>query len=199
MSIEFTSFKTTKYSSLEKVQKELHALLGCSHLICYEDRKKSPYANAVIHEIQRYSNIILTALPRQSVKDTRLLGFPLPKSTIILSNMDSVLSEPGKWETPDQFNPGYFLDTDGNSVNREAFLPFSIGHTVCMGELLARVELFIVFSTLLQAFAFTLPGGVKEVSTKFVFGSTMKPPPYRLCAIPRTPQPREDLALLKNP
>ncbi|XP_074447463.1 cytochrome P450 2J6-like [Larus michahellis] len=169
----------------EKVQKELDAVLGCSHLICYEDRKRLPYTNAVIHEIQRYSNIILIALPRQSMKDTELLGFPVPKNTIILSNIDSVLSDPGKWETPDQFNPGHFLDKDGNFVNREAFLPFSIGHRVCMGELLARMELFIIFSTLLRAFRFTLPEGVKEVSTKLVFGSTMKPSPYQLCAIPR--------------
>ncbi|KFP83668.1 Cytochrome P450 2J6, partial [Apaloderma vittatum] len=168
-----------------KVQKELDDVLGCSRLISYEDRRKLPYTNAVIHEIQRYSNIVLIALPRQSVKDTRLLGFSVPKNTTILANIDSVLSDPGKWETPDQFNPGHFLDKDGNFVNREAFLPFSIGHRVCMGELLARMELFIVFSTLLQAFTFTLPEGVKEVNTKLVFGSTMKPPPYQLCAIPR--------------
>ncbi|NWU76748.1 CP2J2 protein, partial [Onychorhynchus coronatus] len=169
----------------EKVQKELDAVLGCSHVFCYEDRKKLPYTNAVVHEIQRFSNIILIALPRLSLKDTELLGYHVPKNTVIVANIDSVLSDPGKWETPDQFNPGHFLDKDGNFVNREAFLPFSIGQRVCMGELLARIELFIVFSTLLQAFTFTLPEGVKEVSTKFVFGSTMKPPPYQLCAIPR--------------
>ncbi|NXU13964.1 CP2J6 protein, partial [Pardalotus punctatus] len=169
----------------EKVQKELDAVVGSSHVFCYEDRKKLPYTNAVIHEIQRYSNILLIALPRLSVKDTELLGYHVPKNTIILANIDSVLSDPGKWETPNQFNPGHFLDKDGNFVNREAFLPFAVGHRVCMGELLARMELFIVFCTLLQAFTFTLPEGVKEVNTKFVFGSTMKPPPYQLCAIPR--------------
>ncbi|NXW66024.1 CP2J6 protein, partial [Eurystomus gularis] len=169
----------------EKVQKELDAVLGSSHLICYEDRKKLPYTNAVVHEIQRYCGVLLVALPRVSLKDTQVLGFPVPKNTTILANIDSVLTDPEKWETPDQFNPGHFLDKDGNFVSREAFLPFSIGHRVCMGELLARMELFIVFSTLLQAFRFTLPEGVKVVSTKLVFGSTMKPPPYQLCAVPR--------------
>ncbi|NXG26375.1 CP2J2 protein, partial [Grallaria varia] len=169
----------------EKVQKELDAVLGCSHVFCYEDRKKLPYTNAVIHEIQRYSNIVLIALPRLSLKDTELLGHRVPKDTLIFANIDSVLSDPEKWETPDQFNPGHFLDKDGNFVNREAFLPFSIGQRVCIGELLARMELFTVFSTLLQAFRFTLPEGVKEVSTKFVLGTTMKPLPYQLCAIPR--------------
>ncbi|KFU84236.1 Cytochrome P450 2J2, partial [Chaetura pelagica] len=159
----------------EKVQKELDAVLGCSHFICYEERRKLPYTNSVIHEIQRYSNIILISLPRQSLRDTELLGFPVPKNTMILANTDFILSDPEKWETPDQFNPGRFLDKDGNFVNREAFLPFSIGHRVCMGELLARMELFIIISTLLKAFKFTLLKGVKEINTKLVFGSTMKP------------------------
>ncbi|XP_065604304.1 cytochrome P450 2J6-like [Cyrtonyx montezumae] len=169
----------------EKVHKELDAVLGSSHLICYADRKNLPYTNAVIHEIQRYSNIVLIALPRHTVKDMELLGFPIPKDTTVLVNIDSVLSDPEKWETPNQFNPGHFLDKDGNFVHREAFLPFSIGHRACMGELLARLELFVFFCTLLQAFTFTLPDGVKEVNTKFVFSSTMKPPPHQLCAIPR--------------
>ncbi|NXC45030.1 CP2J6 protein, partial [Penelope pileata] len=169
----------------EKVHEELDAVLGCSHLISYADRNKLPYTNAVIHEVQRYSNIILIALPRNTVKDTELLGFSVPKDTLILLNIDSVLSDPEKWETPDQFNPGHFLDKDGNFVHRKAFLPFSIGQRACMGEQLARLELFIIFSTLLQAFTFTLPAGVKEVNTKFVFGGTMKPPPHQLCAIPR--------------
>uniref|UniRef100_A0A8C3Q5R1 Uncharacterized protein n=1 Tax=Geospiza parvula TaxID=87175 RepID=A0A8C3Q5R1_GEOPR len=66
----------------EKVQKELDAVVGCSHVFCYEDRKRLPYTNAVIHEIQRYSNILLIALPRMSVKDTELLGYCIPKGTV---------------------------------------------------------------------------------------------------------------------
>uniref|UniRef100_A0A8C5U9X0 Uncharacterized protein n=1 Tax=Malurus cyaneus samueli TaxID=2593467 RepID=A0A8C5U9X0_9PASS len=63
----------------EKVQKELDAVVGCSHIFSYEDRKTLPYTNAVIHEIQRYSKIVLIALPRMSVKDTELLGYHVPK------------------------------------------------------------------------------------------------------------------------
>ncbi|XP_014383217.1 cytochrome P450 2J6-like isoform X3 [Alligator sinensis] len=72
----------------EKVQQELDAVLGSSQLICYEDRKKVPYTNAVIHEIQRFSNIIPVGLPRVCAKNTMLLGFPLAKvlSCMTLSN-----------------------------------------------------------------------------------------------------------------
>lgn len=64
------------------MQKELDAVLGCSHLICYKDRKKFLCTKAVINESQQYSNIILISLPRQSVKDTELPEFPVPKVQI---------------------------------------------------------------------------------------------------------------------
>uniref|UniRef100_A0A8C3R0H2 Uncharacterized protein n=1 Tax=Cyanoderma ruficeps TaxID=181631 RepID=A0A8C3R0H2_9PASS len=163
----------------EKVQKELDAVVGCSHVFCYEDRKKLPYTNAVIHEIQRYSNILLIALPRLSVKDTELLGYHIPKVQMSCTY---------KWayancfkDLQEERSPGGVIDI----LWLICLFCFFTGHRVCMGELLARVELFIIFSTLLQAFTFTLPEGVKEVNTKFVFGSTMKPLPYQLCAIPR--------------
>ncbi|NXK53782.1 CP2J2 protein, partial [Chauna torquata] len=169
----------------EKVQKEMDAVLSSSHQICYEDRKKLPYTNAVVHEIIRFSSIILITIPREAVKDTTVLGYHLPKGTVIMANIDSSLFDPEYWETPHQFNPGHFLDKDGNFVTQEAFLAFSVGHRVCPGELLAKMELFIIFCSLLQTFKFTLPEGVKEVNMDFIFGSTMKPHPYQLCAVLR--------------
>lgn len=78
---EYVSFHLhqAKCVSSEEVQKELDAVLGPSQLICYEDRKNLPYTNAVIHEIQRYSCIAPVGVPRQCVKDTTLLGLPVPK------------------------------------------------------------------------------------------------------------------------
>ncbi|XP_010715114.1 cytochrome P450 2J2-like [Meleagris gallopavo] len=169
----------------EKVQKELDAVLDSSHQIDYEDRKKLPYTNAVIHEIIRFSSIILITIPRQAVKDTTVLGYQVPKGTIIMANIDSTLFDPEYWETPHQFNPGHFLDKDGNFVIREAFLAFSAGHRVCLGEVMAKMELFIIFCSLLQTFKFTPPEGDKEINLSFVFGSTMKPHPYKLCAVLR--------------
>uniref|UniRef100_A0A7M4FYQ1 Cytochrome P450 2C8-like n=1 Tax=Crocodylus porosus TaxID=8502 RepID=A0A7M4FYQ1_CROPO len=168
-------------SMKEKVQQELDAVLGSSQLICYEDRKKMPYTNAVIHEIQRFSNIIPVGLPRVCAKNTMLLGFPLAK----VDRLCSVLYDPEQWETPRQFNPGHFLDKDGNFVNQKAFLPFSAGHRVCLGELLARTELFIFFSNLLRAFTFRLPEGVKQVNIEPILAGTWQPHPYGICAVPR--------------
>ncbi|KAM9378561.1 cytochrome P450 2J6-like [Phaethornis superciliosus] len=169
----------------EKVQKELDAVLSPSHLICYEDRKRLPYTYAVIHEIMRFGSIILITIPREAVKDTNLFGYELRKGTMIMANIDSALFDPDYWETPRQFNPGHFLDKDGNFVIPEAFLAFSAGHRICLGEVLAKMEFFIIFCNLLQTFKLTAPEGVKELNTDMVFGSTMKPHPYKLCAVLR--------------
>ncbi|NXW27997.1 CP2J2 protein, partial [Phaetusa simplex] len=169
----------------EKVQKELDAVLDSSQLICYEDRRKLPYTNAVIHEIQRFSNIVSVGMPRVCVRNTTLLGFPVKKGTIIIPNIASALYDPEQWETPRQFNPGHFLDKEGNFIAREAFLPFSAGHRVCLGENLARTELFIFFANLLRVFTFRLPEGVIKVNTEPVWGGTLQPHPYRVCAILR--------------
>ncbi|XP_067417145.1 cytochrome P450 2J2-like, partial [Emydura macquarii macquarii] len=169
----------------EKVQKELDAVLGPSQLICYEDRKKLPYTNAVIHEIQRYNSVVAVGVPRECIRGTVLQGFPIEKGTIIIPNLTSALLDPEQWETPRQFNPNHFLDKDGNFVNKDAFLPFSAGHRMCLGELLARTELFLFFSNLMRAFTFKLPEGVKEINTEAITWITLQPHPYKICAVPR--------------
>ncbi|NWX89133.1 CP2J2 protein, partial [Nothoprocta ornata] len=168
-----------------KVQREIEAVLEPSQLISYEDRKKLPYTNAVIHETLRYSNITSVGVPRQCVRNTTLLGFPIKQGTLVLPNLHSVVYDSEHWETPWKFNPDHFLDLDGNFVNKEAFLPFSAGHRVCLGEQMARVELFIFFTNLLRAFTFQIPKGVKEINLEYILGAILQPHPYQLCAIPR--------------
>ncbi|POI35631.1 hypothetical protein CIB84_000618 [Bambusicola thoracicus] len=48
----------------ERVQREIEAVLEPSHVISYEDHKRLPYTNAVIHETLRYSNITSVGVPR---------------------------------------------------------------------------------------------------------------------------------------
>ncbi|XP_042313610.1 cytochrome P450 2K6-like [Sceloporus undulatus] len=168
----------------EKVQKEIQSAVRPSHKFCYEDRKKLPYTNAVIHEVQRFGNIILVGSFRECTKDITLQGFHIKKGTTIIPDTASVLYDPEQWETPHQFNPNHFLDKDGNFFCKEAFMPFGIGHRVCLGEQMAKVELFIFFCSLLQAFKFQPPEGTKVNTEPVVGGVAIIPQPYEICAIP---------------
>ncbi|OXB55018.1 hypothetical protein ASZ78_003710 [Callipepla squamata] len=166
-----------------RVQAEINAVIGQSRQPALEDRNNMPYTNAVIHEVQRKGNIIPFNLPRQAVKDTVLAGFHLPKGTIIIPHVYSVMLDKREWETPLSFNPEHFLK-DGQFWRREAFMPFSIGKRACLGEQLARAELFLFFTALLQKFTFQAPPDT-VLDFKFQLGITMAPRPYKICAVPR--------------
>ncbi|KAG9465509.1 hypothetical protein GDO78_018174 [Eleutherodactylus coqui] len=61
------------------IHKELDEVLLDSSAITYEDRKRLPYTNAVIHEIQRFGNIASVGTLRRNIKDIILDGYPIEK------------------------------------------------------------------------------------------------------------------------
>ncbi|XP_034264198.1 cytochrome P450 2J2-like [Pantherophis guttatus] len=168
----------------EKVHKEIEDVFGASGSISYDDRHKLPYTNAVIHETQRTKYILFIPIPRQSLRDVKMWGFHIPKGSIVLADLRSVLLDPEEWETPDEFNPNHFLDKDGNFQTREAFLPFGAGQRVCLGEKLSRIEMFTILTSLLRTFHFQLPEGVKKLNEKPIITMGLSPYPYKICAVP---------------
>ncbi|KAM4548807.1 cytochrome P450 2J4-like [Odontesthes bonariensis] len=168
----------------EKVQAEIDAVIGSSRQPCMADRENMPYTDAVIHEMQRMGNIIPLNLIHMTNKDTTLDKYTIPKGTMIIPSLHSVLHDELMWETPHSFNPHHFLDQDGKFRRREAFIPFSLGKRACLGEQLARMELFLFFTSLLQRFSFTIPTG-EEPTLEYKVGGTRGPKPYRMCAVQR--------------
>ncbi|MBN3281733.1 CP2J2 protein, partial [Polyodon spathula] len=170
----------------ENVQAEIDRVIGQARQPSMEDKPNMPYTDAVIHEVQRMGNIIPLNVPRMSTEDTTLGGYFLPKGTQVFAVLSSVLFDKNEWQTPDPFNPGHFLDAEGKFVKRSihailSWMCFLIGKRICLGEQLARMELFLFFTSFLQKFTFSSPEGV-EPSLHFKAGSTLSPTPYKICA-----------------
>ncbi|XP_031650548.1 cytochrome P450 2K1 [Oncorhynchus kisutch] len=176
-----------KYPDIQdRVQEEISRVIG-SRQALVEDRKNLPYTDAVIHETQRLANIVPMSIPHTTSQDITFQGYFIKKGTDVLPLLTSVLRDESEWKSPHTFNPDHFLDEEGRFVKKDAFMPFSAGRRVCLGESLARMELFLFFTSLLQRFCFSPPPGVREEDLDLTpsLGFTLSPSPHQLCAVSR--------------
>ncbi|XP_025032505.1 cytochrome P450 2K1-like [Python bivittatus] len=109
-----------------------------------EHRAEMPYTDAVIHEVQRFADIVPTSLPRSTSMDITFKGFFIRK---------------------------------GMQISRRA----------CAGENLAKTELFLFFTSLLQGFTFQPPPGTSKDDLDLTpdLGLSTPPMPYKTCAVLR--------------
>ncbi|XP_021110283.1 cytochrome P450 2W1 [Heterocephalus glaber] len=185
--LQWAALLMAKHPDIQgRVQVELDRVLGAGRLPQPEDQQQLPYTSAVLHEVQRYITL-LPHVPRCTATDTRLGGYLLPKGTPVIPLLTSVLLDKTQWATPGQFNPGHFLDVNGHFLKRSAFLPFSAGRRVCVGESLARTELFLLLAGLLQRYHLRPPPGISPAAldTTPALAFTMRPRAQVLRVVPR--------------
>ncbi|XP_028832552.1 cytochrome P450 2U1 [Denticeps clupeoides] len=169
----------------EKVQKEIDTVVGPGRTPSLTDKGNLPFTEATIMEVQRMTVVVPLSIPHMSSETTEFRGYTIPKGTVIIPNLWSVHRDPTVWDNPDDFNPTRFLDEEGKLLRNEHFIPFGIGRRVCMGEQLAKMELFLMFTNLMQSFTFKLPKGTSPPSLLGRFGLTLAPCPYTVCVTPR--------------
>uniref|UniRef100_A0A8C0S2T7 Cytochrome P450 n=1 Tax=Canis lupus familiaris TaxID=9615 RepID=A0A8C0S2T7_CANLF len=180
--VRYTLLLLLKYPQVqERVREELSRELGAGRAPGLGDRARLPYTDAVLHEAQRLLALVPMGVPRALARTTCFRGYTLPQGTEVFPLLGSVLHDPEIFDEPEEFNPDRFLDADGRFQKQEAFLPFSLGKRICLGEGLAHAELFLLLTTILQAFSLESPSPPGALSLQpAVSGLFNIPPAFQL-------------------
>ncbi|XP_037090365.1 methyl farnesoate epoxidase-like [Pollicipes pollicipes] len=143
-----------------RVQREIDAVLGGRHP-AYADRKAMPYTEATLMEVTRRATVLPFSVGHCAVRDADLAGYTIPKGTVLMMHLNAVHMDAAYWGDPHVFRPERFLQPDGSVRRDERLIPFGVGRRICLGETLARMEMFVLFTCLLQRFSFVAAPGQK--------------------------------------
>lgn len=175
-----------KYPHIQaKVQEELDSVVERDQLPSWRQRSQLPYTEATLMEVQRVANITAIGFPHKTTEDTQLFNYFIPKDTSVFINLYSVHVDSSEWENPDEFNPNRFLTKEGKVYNHPALMPFSAGKRSCPGENLAKMQLFLFFSSILQKFRLTTTPSNPDPSLEKHYAISLCPSPFEVCAYER--------------
>ncbi|XP_058527993.1 cytochrome P450 2C2-like isoform X6 [Ochotona princeps] len=168
-----------------KVQEEIERVIGRHRSPSMQDRSRMPYTDAVVHEIQRYIDLVPNSAPHATLCDVKFRNYIIPKGTIVFPSLSSVLNDNKEFPNPKEFDPAHFLDKSGNFRKSDYFVPFSTGKRACVGEALARMELFLFLTTILQNFKLKSQVDPEHIdTTPLVSGISRVPRFYKLSFLP---------------
>ncbi|EDW82806.1 uncharacterized protein Dwil_GK24949 [Drosophila willistoni] len=167
---------------MRRVQDELDQVVGRHRLPTIEDLQYLPLTESTILESMRRSSIVPLATTHSPTRDVELNGYTIPAGSHVIPLINSVHMDPNLWEKPEEFRPSRFIDTDTGKVRKpEYFIPFGVGRRMCLGDVLARMELFLFFASFMHCFDIALPEGQPLPSLKGNVGATITPEAFKVC------------------
>ncbi|XP_004452440.1 steroid 21-hydroxylase [Dasypus novemcinctus] len=170
---------------LRRLQEELDRELGPADpgsRVPYKERARLPLLNATISEVLRLRPVVPLALPHRTRRPSSIFGYHIPEGTVVIPNLQAAHLDETVWEEPHEFRPDRFLEPGAGPGG----LPFGCGARVCLGEPLARLELFVVLAHVLRAFTPLPPAGALPALQPQPWGGiNLKVQPFQVRLQPR--------------
>ena len=166
----------------KKLRADIISTIGKNQLPRMSDLKQLPYVEAFILEVIRIANVAPLGVPHAVECDTdfSFQGYTIPKNCNLIVNLQSVFKDADLFKDPNDFKPERFLGADGTVDKPVEFIPFGIGRRICAGEMVAKMELFLFISALIQRFEISSSNDVMP-SLRGELGITYKPLPFSIC------------------
>ncbi|CAA6668055.1 unnamed protein product [Spirodela intermedia] len=160
---------------MERTQKEVREVAGVRPTPTEDDVARMRYLRAVVKEVFRLHIPAPLLLPRESMEDTRVLGYDVPAGTRVFINAWAMATDPQWWEAPeDDFQ----------------FLPFGAARRMCPGINFALCMVELALAGLLYHFDWSLPADTAPEDLDMAVApgiAIRRKAPLRLVAVPHSP------------
>lgn len=168
-----------------RLQEEIDEKIGRQRYPSVLDRQHMPYTEAVLTEVLRLAAPAVQSLAYSVTDAMTVCGLPIPPGSILVANLDSTTNDEAAFPQAHRFKPERHLDSEGRFVRPECMLPFSIGRRSCPGETLARMQLFLFVTSILQRYTICLPEGQETPAIRQREDSTVFSPRSFTCRLLR--------------
>ncbi|KAG9268172.1 cytochrome P450 1B1 [Astyanax mexicanus] len=173
-----------KYPAIQaELHEQIDKVVGRDRLPSMEDKVNLACLEAFIYETMRYTSFVPVTIPHATTSDVTIEGFRIPKDTVVFINQWSVNHDLEKWQDPHVFNPSRFLDEKGNldkDMTNNVMI-FSTGRRRCIGNQIAKTEVFLFSAILLHQCSFE-SNPSQTLSMDCSYGLALKPIGYTITA-----------------
>ena len=147
---------------MRKAQDEVRRALAGQPKVTEASLAGLDYMRLVIKEALRLHPPAPLLLPRECRRDgCRVLGFDVPKGTMVLVNAWAISRDPAHWDAAEEFVPERFerggaVDFKGSDME---YTPFGAGRRMCPGMAFGLANLELALAGLLYHFDWEMQGG----------------------------------------
>jgi cytochrome P450 len=143
--------------SYQKLQQEIDQELQ-GRLPTYADLSRLPYCLQVFKETMRLYPPAPGIL-REALRDTVIDGYRVPKGATIMISPYTLHRRANYFPEPERFQPERFTPEREKSLPRSAYIPFSAGPRICIGNHFALMEGQLLIAAIAQRYTFSLVPG----------------------------------------
>jgi cytochrome P450 len=120
-----------------------------------EDADRLPWTRAVVHETLRlYPPVWITG--RRAEHDDVIDGVHIPAGAHVAILIYLTHRDPDVWPNPEGFDPQRFLPGQSNTRPRGAYIPFTAGRRICVGNTFALTEATLIAAMIAQRYTLDL-------------------------------------------
>lgn len=158
--LAFTLYLIAQHPDVEaRLVDEIDRVLGRREMTV-PDLEKLPYLEMVLKESMRLLPVT-TVVSRQAVEPVLLNGRTLAKNSLVLIAPWTLHRRSDVFPNPLRFDPERFHLDRSDKIPKFAYLPFSAGPRVCIGNALAMLQMRVNLALILQRYRLTVAPGYR--------------------------------------